>query len=124
MPFPVVDPWAFPLVGGLLLLAVRNIGGFIPVLPPTQGMMTSDESVAPDAMRVPSCGWTWAPGKDPAFPHVRSVTNLLESHIERPRSLNNSFFWTARRALEHTWCSFLVLVLGTQMMVEQRLDEL
>ena len=47
--FSCCDPWAFPLVGGLLLLGVRNIGGFIPVLPPTQGMMTSDESVAPDA---------------------------------------------------------------------------
>ena len=42
------DPWAFLLVGGLLLLAVRNIGDFIPMLPPTEGMMTSDGSPAPD----------------------------------------------------------------------------
>ena len=47
------DPWAFRLVGCLLLLAVRNIGDFIPMLPPTQGMITSDGSAAPDTRVSP-----------------------------------------------------------------------
>ena len=60
------DPRAFPLVGGLVLLAVRNNNDFIPMFPLTQGMMTSDASAA-DCSAAPDTGVSQraAPGVRP-----------------------------------------------------------
>ena len=54
------------------------------------------------------------------FTFLRSVTSSLDSYM------NTSFLCASWRAfeLEHTWCSVLVHVPGTQVVVERRFGEL